>query len=218
MAEVRDEFSSAPMPVVISGQLGPRGDGYAPERRMSANEAQAYHAWQIGVFAQTEADMIAALTMNYVEEAIGVARAAKAIGIPAAIAFTVETDGRLVTGQSLKDAVIEVDEATGQAPAYFMINCAHPAHFADSLNSGEAWVKRVRGLRANASKRSHAELDNAAELDPGDPLALGQEYRAIVREFPHINVLGGCCGTDHRHVGAISRACAGHGHLAAYAA
>jgi S-methylmethionine-dependent homocysteine/selenocysteine methylase len=99
-----------------------------------------------------------------------------------------------------------------------MINCAHPTHFADALHSGEPWVKRVRGLRANASKRSHAELDNATELDPGDPIKLGQEYRDIVREFPHINVLGGCCGTDHRHVGAIGRSCAGHGHLAAYAA
>jgi homocysteine S-methyltransferase len=152
--------------------------------------------------------MVAAFTMNYVEEAIGAARAAAAANIPAAIAFTVETDGRLPTGQPLKDAVEEVDEATGGAPAYFMINCAHPTHFGSVLASGEPWARRVRGLRANASRRSHAELDASTDLDAGDPAELGREYRELLRKLPGINVVGGCCGTDHRHVEAICRSIA----------
>lgn len=211
MQEIREEFDAPRTPIVISGQIGPRGDGYSPDRIMSEAEAEDYHAWQIDLFRKTEADMIAVLTMNYVEEAIGVARAAKIAGMPAAISFTVEVDGRLITGQPLRDAIIQVDEATGNAPAYFMINCAHPTHFADDLAANEPWVGRVRGLRANASRRSHAELDNARDLDAGNPIELGREYRAIVRRLPHINVLGGCCGTDHRHVEAIGRCCTLHG-------
>jgi S-methylmethionine-dependent homocysteine/selenocysteine methylase len=208
MAELRDELETPASPMVISGNIGPRGDGYDPGRKMSAAAAEAYHAEQIGTFAETEADMVAAFTMNYVEEAIGAARAAAAANIPAAISFTVETDGRLPTGQSLKDAVEEVDEATGGAPAYFMVNCAHPAHFGAVLASGEPWAKRIRGLRANASRRSHAELDSSTDLDAGDPAELGREYRELLRTLPGINVVGGCCGTDHRHVEAICRSVA----------
>jgi S-methylmethionine-dependent homocysteine/selenocysteine methylase len=145
--------------------------------------------------------------MNYVNETIGIVRAAKAAGIPSVISFTVETDGRLPTGQSLKDAILQVDAETGTAPAYFMLNCAHPTHFADALAAGEPWVKRLRGLRANASKRSHAELDEASDLDDGNPAELGRQYADLRRVLGHINVLGGCCGTDHRHVEQIAFAC-----------
>jgi len=207
MVDLRQGCESAGSPMVISGCLGPRGDGYDPGRKMSADEAEAYHAAQIGVFADSEADLVTAITMTYAEEAIGIARAAVRVGMPAAISFTLETDGRLPTGQSLKDAIAAVDAATCNAPLYYMINCAHPTHFAHVLASGEAWLARVRGLRANASRRSHAELDAAPELDAGDPVELGAEYRALLRRLPHINVLGGCCGTDHRHVQAICAAC-----------
>jgi homocysteine S-methyltransferase len=207
MAELRAEFETARSPMVISGNVGPRGDGYNPGLKMSATEAQDYHNDQIATFAATEADMVAAFTLNYVEEAIGVAQAARAAGIPVAISFTTETDGRLPTGQSLREAVQAVDEATGAAPAYYMINCAHPMHFIDELAPGEPWVKRIRGLRANASTRSHAELDQSTDLDAGDPVELGLQYRALRRRFPELTVLGGCCGTDHRHVEAICRSC-----------
>jgi homocysteine S-methyltransferase len=215
MTELRDELETPTSPMVISGNIGPRGDGYDPGRKMSTAAAEAYHKEQIGTFAETEADMVAAFTMNYVEEAIGIARAAAAADIPAAISFTLETDGRLPTGQSLKDAIEEVDAATDSAPAYFMINCAHPTHFAAVLASGEPWVKRIRGIRANASRRSHAELDAATDLDAGDPAELGREYRELLGTLPGISVVGGCCGTDHRHVGAICHACApGHARAA----
>ncbi len=204
--------------MVLSGCIGPRGDGYNPDTAMSAAEAEDYHAEQIATFRDTEADMVSAITMTNVEEAIGIARAAAAAGMPSVISFTLETDGKLPTGQSLKDAILEVDRATGAAPAYFMINCAHPTHFAGALEAGEPWVKRIRGLRANASKMSHAELDASTQLDDGDPAVLGHEHADLVKQFPHITVLGGCCGTDHRHVAAIAHACGPHAHHAAYAA
>ena len=140
--------------------------------------------------------------MNNVPEATGVARAAKAAGIPVAVSFTVETDGRLPSGDDLQDAVAAVDEATGAYPAYYMINCAHPTHFAKAL----AGNPRIMGLRANASRCSHAELDEAATLDEGDPVELGTEFAALLRENPQLSVLGGCCGTDHRHLSEIGLA------------
>ena len=207
MVELRDEFETPRTPMVISGNIGPRGDGYHADRKMSTEEAEHYHAWQVGIFRDTPADMISAFTMNYAEEAIGIARAAKSAGLPSVISFTLETDGRLPTGQSLKDAIAQVDDVTGGAPAYYMINCAHPTHFTAALGNGEAWLKRIRGLRANASKRSHAELDEASDLDAGDPIELGRQYAALRSKHPAFTVLGGCCGTDHRHVEQICIAC-----------
>ena len=207
LEELRAEFETPASPMVISGCVGPRGDGYDPGDAMTPDEAEAYHAVQIGTFAGTNADMITAITMTNVEEAIGVTRAAAKAGMPAVISFTVETDGTLPTGQAISDAIAAVDDATGAGPAYFMINCAHPTHFEDRLSAGGGWLERVRGVRANASKRSHAELDEAPDLDEGDPDELGQQYRELLRLNPRINVLGGCCGTDHRHIERISAAC-----------
>ena len=209
---IRDAEETAATPMVVSGCIGPRGDGYAPDRHMSADEAEAYHGRQIGVFAAAGADMITAITMTYIEEGLGVARAARAAGMPVAISFTVETDGRLRTGMSLGAAIEACDAATGGYPAYYMVNCAHPSHFRDVLG-GEGWLGRIGGIRANASKMSHAELDEAPELDAGDPEELGRDYRALVRLLPNLRVLGGCCGTDHRHIEAISHACADPAHV-----
>ncbi len=207
MAALRDEFETPESPMVISGCVGPRGDGYNPAEIMSADEAESYHAVQIGVFSQTSADMVTAITMTNASEAIGLARAAKAAEIPVVLSFTVETDGRLPTGQKLADAVAEVDDATAATAAYYMINCAHPSHFAAELEDGGAWTARLHGLRANASRCSHAELDEATELDAGDPVELAGAYRDLVRRLSQVNVLGGCCGTDHRHIARISAAC-----------
>ena len=206
MVDIREEFETPSSPMVLSGALGPRGDGYQPDIMMSAPEAQDYHAEQIGVFRATEADMVCAFTLNYADEATGIALAAKAAEMPAAISFTVETNGRLPTGQSLKEAIEQVDAESDAAPIYYMINCAHPLHFENAL-AAEPWVRRIRGIRANASERSHAELDSAPDLDAGDPVDLGRRYRALRRRFGHFTVLGGCCGTDHRHVEQISLAC-----------
>ncbi|MBX6369733.1 MAG: homocysteine S-methyltransferase family protein [Rhodospirillales bacterium] len=206
MFELRDRYRFG-APMVVSGCVGPRGDGYDPGQAMTAGEAEAYHAHQIGAFAEADADMVTAITMTNANEAVGVARAATKAGMPVAISFTVETDGRLPTGQTLADAIAEVDGATAKAPAYYMINCAHPTHFEATMSAAEDWTRRVRGIRANASRRSHQELNDAPDLDDGDPIELGGQYRDLLRRHPQINVLGGCCGTDHRHIDCISLAC-----------
>ena len=207
LEELRSEYETEQTPVVISGCLGPRGDGYVPDRAMSAQEAEAYHREQIETFAGSAVDMVCAITMNYVEEAVGIACAAQRADTPVAISFTVETDGKLPTGQTLKTALEQVDNATSGYPSYYMINCAHPTHFDGVLAEGESWVKRIRGLRANASRMSHAQLNEASELDAGNATEFGQEYADLKKRLPQLNVMGGCCGTDHRHIEQIASAC-----------
>lgn len=205
--ELRTELETARTPMVVSGCVGPRGDGYDPGSVMTADEAETYHTRQIAALSEAGVDLVTAITMTNIPEAVGIVRAAQAARVPVVISFTVETDGRLPTGDSLQDAVAAVDRSTGGAPAYFMINCAHPSHFADALPTGAAWVERIRGIRANASRCSHAELDRATELDSGDPVELGALYRDLRRQHGYINVLGGCCGTDHRHIAEIGGQC-----------
>jgi homocysteine S-methyltransferase len=207
LRELKREWSGRIGKLVVSGCIGPRGDGYDPGEVMTAEEACAYHAPQVATYAAAGADMITAITMTNISEAIGVVRAAQAAGAPVAISFTVETDGNLPTGQTLQEAIETVDAVTGAGPAYYMVNCAHPTHFAAALDTGAAWTKRIAGLRANASKRSHQELNDAPDLDDGNPSDLGREHAELLRRHGHIRVLGGCCGTDHRHVAAIGRAC-----------
>jgi homocysteine S-methyltransferase len=202
MEEIRDEHASE-QPIVISGCIGPQGDGYDPATMLTPDAAQRYHSTQIATFAGTAADMVTALTLTHAEEAIGITRAAVENGLPVAISFTLETDGRLPGGQALGDAIQQVDEETKSSPAYYMINCAHPTHFADVLAPGAAWLDRIGGLRANASTKSHAELDETTELDDGDPGDLGRRHAGLRAKLPHVNVLGGCCGTDVRHVSSI---------------
>ncbi|MGK7754147.1 MULTISPECIES: homocysteine S-methyltransferase family protein [unclassified Roseovarius] len=196
-------------PMVISGNIGPRGDGYRPDTAMTAAEAEDYHAEQIGWFAQTDADMVTAVTLSTVAEGIGVTRAAKKAGLPVVVAYTVETDGRLPDGTPLGRAFEETDARTDCAAAYFMVNCAHPDHFRGALEAGSGWLKRIGGVRANASRLSHAELDEAEELDAGNPAELGRDYARLRRLLPNLTVLGGCCGTDHRHVEAMADCCVG---------
>lgn len=208
MKALRAKYRGSVEPIVISGNIGPRGDGYVPGDQMPAGEAEAYHAHQIGLFAEAGADMVSAYTLSYTPEAIGIVRAAQAAGIPSVISFTVETDGRLPSGEALADAIAQTDAETNQGAAYYMINCAHPDHFSH-LFTGAPWEQRVRGLRANASRCSHEQLNESTQLDDGDPEELGQQYAALRARLPHVNVLGGCCGTDHRHVAAIGAACIG---------
>lgn len=203
---VRDEFENGTSQFVISGCLGPRGDGYNATEKMTAIEAGKYHYTQIKTFSETEADMVAAFTLTYAAEAIGITRAAESSGLPVAIGFTVETDGRLPSGQTLKDAIEQVDKATGDLPAYYMINCAHPTHFNDVLSEGGPWLERIRAILANASTKSHAELDEAEELDAGNPVDLGNRYAWFRRHLKNFNIIGGCCGTDHRHIEEICKA------------
>jgi len=207
LQELRERNQTNETPMLISGNLGPRGDGYAADQHITSDEAANYHAWQINSLVDAGVDMITALTLPETEEAIGIVRACQAANVPTVISFTVETDGRLPNGQSLRNAIEAVDEATDKGPAYYMINCAHPTHFEQVLKGDATWLERIRGIRANASCMSHAELDNSETLDDGNPEELGQQYRLLRNLLPNLTVLGGCCGTDHRHVEAIARVC-----------
>jgi S-methylmethionine-dependent homocysteine/selenocysteine methylase len=194
-------------PIAVCGVLGPEGDAYRPARFLGAEEAADYHAPQVEALVAAGVDMVSAYTLSYVDEAIGIVRAAGAVGVPVSISFTVETDGRLPDGEPLAAAVERLDRETGTAAAYLMVNCAHPSHFGPELEAQSAWRERIVGIRANASRRSHAELDSMPDLDSGDPDELAGEYRALVEALPSLGLLGGCCGTDARHVAAICTAC-----------
>jgi S-methylmethionine-dependent homocysteine/selenocysteine methylase len=207
LADLRDRDGRGRGDYVISGCIGPRGDGYDASRPISAEEAEHYHAEQIASFALTEADLVSALTLTDTAEAIGITRAARNAGMPVVISFTLETDGRLPSGERLGEAILKVDAQTDRGPAYYMVNCAHPTHFEHALEAGGPWLGRLRGIRANASRKSHAELAAAAELDDGDPYELASEYATLVARLPELTILGGCCGTDERHIDQIARVC-----------
>jgi homocysteine S-methyltransferase len=204
--EIRAAATAEGITAVVSGCIGPRGDGYDPGTLMTPEDAERYHAVQIATFAASTADQVTALTMTNAEEATGIVRAAVAAGIPAAISFTMETDGRLPTGQPLRDAIEQVDAATDAAAAYFMVNCMHPTHVSAAFADDGPWLTRLVGLRSNASAKSHAELDEATELDEGNPADYGAQHAALRGRLPAVSVLGGCCGTDARHVAAICAA------------
>jgi S-methylmethionine-dependent homocysteine/selenocysteine methylase len=187
----------------VSGQVGPRGDGYRPGAAVDPEEAAAYHRPQLAAFARAGADQATALTLTDVGEALGLAAAAREVGLPLAIGFTVETDGRLPGGTTLEEAVTAVDAAGG--PAYFVVNCAHPQHIERGVGDDAPWRSRVGGLRVNASTMSHEELDDSTELDAGDPDALAADHARLEQSFPALSVVGGCCGTDARHVAALWR-------------
>lgn len=202
--EISSEFPDTP--IVINGAVGPAGDGYSPEHLLTPDREQAIHAPQIEALAAAGADLVSAVTMTHAGEAIGLVRAAVAAGIPCVVSFTVETDGRLPDGAAISDAIARVDAATDGAPIWYMINCAHPDHFRGALERGAAWLSRIGGVRANASRMSHAELDEAEELDDGNPQEFGELHAELARILPALKVLGGCCGTDHRHVGCVAHA------------
>ena len=208
VSDLRREHETDDFPILINGLVGPAGDAYAPDTQLAPQDALLIHAPQIHALGHAGVDMISAMTLTHAGEAIGIVRAAQEIDVPVVIAFTLETDGHLPSGQPLGEAIAEVDAATGNGPIYYMINCAHPDHFRDVLDTSAAWTLRIGGFRSNASRMSHAELDEAEVLDDGDPVELGHLSAELLTFLPNIRVIGGCCGTDHRHVGCI----AGHDH------
>ena len=208
VSDLRDRHETAECPILINGLVGPAGDAYAPDTEITPEDALLIHAPQVHALGKAGVDMISAMTLTHAGEAVGIVHAAKEIDVPVVIAFTLETDGRLPSGQPLGDAIAEVDGATNDGPVYYMINCAHPDHFRDVIDTDAAWTRRIGGIRSNASRMSHAELDEAEVLDDGDPVELGRLSAELLTRLPNIRVLGGCCGTDHRHVGCI----AGHDH------
>lgn len=189
--------------VVVSGNIGPRGDGYRADFLMTAAQAKAYHLDQVKAFALADADMVTAATITYSDEAIGIVNAARSFGLPVVISFTVETDGKLPGGESLQQAVQKVDAETDQYAEHFMVNCAHPEHFMNEFVGDGDWKTRIGGIRANASMKSHAELDESDTLDAGDKCLLASGYAQLLTLLPSMKVIGGCCGTDSGHLAEI---------------
>jgi S-methylmethionine-dependent homocysteine/selenocysteine methylase len=207
LVEIRTVLGESTGPAVISAAIGPRGDAYNPDHLMTTEEAEDYHSEQIRTLADTATDLVTALTITHAAEAIGIVRAAQSAQVPVVVSFTVETNGVLPDGSTLSAAILDVEGATDSGPIYYGINCAHPTHFSDVLVPKSHWIERIQLVRANASRMSHAELDEATDLDDGDPTEFGREHAELRERFPHINVLGGCCGTDVRHIQAIAQAC-----------
>ena len=207
MQDLRDRHQGPSNVMPVWGSVGPKSDAYKPDQQTGPAEAEAYHRPQIDSFKAAGADAFTAQTLTHSDEAIGIALAARAAGLPCTLSFTTETDGRLPSGEGLGAAIQRVDDSTHASPASYMINCAHPDHFRDALATDAPWLQRLGGIRANASRLSHAALDNATELDPGDPVELGALYRQLREAVPSLTVLGGCCGTDRRHIEQIGKAC-----------
>ncbi|MEP7737526.1 homocysteine S-methyltransferase family protein [Nocardioides sp. 31GB23] len=199
MQELRSSYDDVE-DVRIIGAVGPRGDGYVAREAMTAAEAAQFHLPQVEAFAEAGVDVVGAYTMTTAAEGLGVARAARRAGLPVLVGFTVETDGRLPDGSTLREAITLLEEE-GAADG-FIVNCAHPTHIAPGLQEGE-WLARVVQVNPNASTLSHAELDDAEHLDPGDLPLLTSSYAALRDRLPGLAIVGGCCGTDARHVAAL---------------
>ncbi len=206
LERIRNNHENKDFRISISGCIGPRGDGYSPENQMNIKMAEEYHSFQIKILADTNADLVSAMTMNYNDEAIGIVNAAKKNNIPVVISYTVETDGKLPSGESLGEAITSLDKITNNYVSYFMINCAHPNHFSNVLQANSKWGRRIKGVRANASAKSHAELDESETLDEGNREELAKGYQNLKSLLPNLTIIGGCCGTDHTHMEKICEA------------
>ena len=206
LEKIRNNHENKDFRISISGCIGPRGDGYSTENQMNIKMAEEYHSFQIKILADTNADLVSAMTMNYNDEAIGIVNAAKNNNIPVVISYTVETDGKLPSGESLGEAITSLDKITNNYVSYFMINCAHPHHFSGVLQPNSNWARRIKGIRANASIKSHAELDESETLDEGNKEELAKGYQILKSLLPNLTIIGGCCGTDHTHMEKICEA------------
>jgi len=205
LADMRAEYEGRVTDVYIAGCIGPRGDAYGSGDAITATQAEEYHSVQIATLKETEADMAIALTFNNVPEAVGVIRAAETLGMPIGVSLTLTTEGRLRSGPSLREAVEAIDEETGGAAAWFGTNCAHPLEFTPALADAGPWLERLRYVRPNAVKMEQIALCKLGHLEDGDPVELGQQMGAVARRHPHLDILGGCCGTDERHLGEIAK-------------
>jgi len=197
-------------PVLVTGDIGPRGDGYAATGAVSIGAAYDYHAAQVDVLARAGVDVLVPLTMTSLPETLGILRAAEIAKLPVLVSPTIEPDGKLPDGTPLGEFVATVDDATHGYPLAFMVNCVHPSHLAPVLRAAaerdEPWLTRFRGVRANASAKTHAELDASKALDRGDPAALGGGVADLQRAHG-LTIVGGCCGTDAEHLACIASAC-----------
>jgi homocysteine S-methyltransferase len=203
--EMRSEYADRVSDVYIAACIGPRGDAYGTGGDISENEAEDYHSVQLSNLQGTAADMAVAATFNNIPEAIGVIRAANAAGIPIGVSLTLTPEGRLRSGPSLREAVERVEEATEGGAAWFGTNCSHPLEFEPALADAGPWLERLRYVRPNAARMEKIALCSLGHLEDGDPVELGEQMAEVARMLPRTDIIGGCCGTDERHLAEIAR-------------
>ena len=204
LRNIASEYSTEIETTLIQGLIGPRGDAYETNHTITADEAQDYHSVQLETLKSANVDLASALTFNSVAEAIGVARAAADIGIPLSISFVLNSESNLGSGHSLQDAITTVDTETNGSIAFYMINCCHPIEYEPAVNDQTGWMERIRGVRPNASKMDKISLCKIGHLEDGNPDELGQQVGDLIDRYPHIDILGGCCGTWDRHLDQIA--------------
>lgn len=205
LREVSRPYQGQISEIKIGGMTGPRGDAYSLNKSITAEEAEDYHSFHTEVVKRAGVSFTSAVTFNSVPEAIGAARAAAKLDMPIYISFTLDSNHRLKSGPSLKEAIETVDREAGVAkPDFYGLNCSHPLEFEPALEPGD-WIKRVRSLRPNASAKDKMELCTIGHLEDGDPVDLGLRMGALARRYPHIDIWGGCCGTWDKHLNQIAK-------------
>jgi S-methylmethionine-dependent homocysteine/selenocysteine methylase len=193
--------------IVIDGVVGPLRDAYEDSSdEVSIDSARAVYRHQIRTLVEEGVEIISLMTVTNLNEAIAVIEVAKEMNIPVAVSFSLESDGKLLSGLSLENAIQTVDEATDGYTTYFGINCVHPTRILQPLENMDLEVRQRIGLiRGNASLKTHEELDNSDTLDRGHIPTFVSALKKVLVLLPGIKVVGGCCGTDEEHLTAIAQ-------------
>lgn len=192
--------------LLVGGILGPRGDAYDLNQNITAESAEDYHSVQLNTLKAAGVDFVSAQTFNNVPEAVGVCKAASKMGVALSVGLTLDSTCRLKSGPSLAEAITEIDALTGeQAPDFYLLNCSHPVEYEPALENA-SWIKRLRGVRPNASKMEKLALCKLGHLEDGDPVELGAQLGDLSQRFPHMDIFGGCCGTGDSHLREIAKA------------
>lgn len=204
LREIANEYASDIPEILIQGLIGPRGDAYARNAKITENEAEDYHSVQLETLKDTDVDLALAMTFNNIPESIGVARAAAKIGVPLGISLSLDSTSRLNSGPGLAEAITVIDAEVNQSPEFYSINCSHPVEYEPAIVPGD-WIDRVRGVRPNASKMEKIALCQIGHLEQGDPVELGELCGDLARRYPHMDIWGGCCGTWNTHLDEIAK-------------
>lgn len=203
MSGLRNSYGDYARKVVICGLMSCRGDAYKPAEAMTADAAHEFHTWQARALAAAGVDFLLAATLPALSEALGLAHAQAATGLPYLISFVARPEGTLLDGTPLHTAIAAIDDGVAPRPLAYLINCTHGSIFRSALlhegNSSAMARSRVIGLLANTAALSPEELDESPELVAEEPDHFGRTIAALHTELG-MKILGGCCGTDERHI------------------
>lgn len=192
----------------LGGMMGCKGDAYKGTGALTANEAYEYHSWQAKLFAEAKVDFLYAAIMPTLPEAIGMAEAMAETGLPYIISLMIRTDGRMIDGTTIHTAIETIENSIEIKPIFYMTNCVHPANVGKALawefNRTELVRNRLKGIQANASPLTPEELDDCCEILSSEPTELAEEIMKLHKHHG-FQILGGCCGTDERHIEEIAK-------------